>query len=248
METCSNCGTEITGKYCHNCGQEKVSKRLGTGYLFSQAVHGIFHWESSILYTFKELLIRPGTVVQNYIKGKRKPYVKPIAYFIFIQALYVLTVIWMSAGEPEKNFSAFNILSFGSSAAEENRQIHNIVASTVKYYIFVIPLIFAFFLKVFTKKQNDLNYAESMVFTFYVFGSMLVFQVFTLLLTLISDWLWNAGFLFVYIYLAYSVIQFSGYGAGKGILKSIMIIVCGLVTFQLLMAMFQFTYFSFFFH
>jgi len=248
MEKCSNCGALFSGKYCNTCGQEKVTERLQTGYLIKQAVHGIFHWESSIFYTFYELLIRPGEVISNYIKGRRKPYVKPIAYFIFIQALYVLTILWISSVKPEKNFSAFNIISYGSNIESENTQIHNVVNSTVKYYIFVVPLLFAVFLKLYTSKQNNLNYAESAVFSFYAFGNMLVFQIITLLASLYIESIWNAGFILIYIYLSYVIINFSGYRLIKGILTGALIIVSSLISFQILMAVFQFVYFTFFFH
>ena len=90
MENCLNCRTEILGKYCHNCGQEKISKRMSVKSLFHDFIHSTFHWESTLIFTIKELFVSPGKFIKNFISGKRKPYTKPVSFFILIVTVFVI--------------------------------------------------------------------------------------------------------------------------------------------------------------
>ena len=85
MIKCKNCEHEFEGKYCNNCGQKADTPRINAHYLWHEIQHGIFHVDKGVLYTVKELFIRPGFSVKEYIQGKRINHFKPIA-FVFIMA------------------------------------------------------------------------------------------------------------------------------------------------------------------
>jgi len=59
MNNCSNCNDALTGKYCSNCGQPVKVKRIDGHYIVHEIEH-VLHFERGILFTIKELLIRPG--------------------------------------------------------------------------------------------------------------------------------------------------------------------------------------------
>ena len=135
METCKNCGTELNGKYCSNCGQEDVSSRLSVKHIFRDATHGILHWESSILKTFKELFLRPGKFLQIYLGGKRKPFVKPFSYFILIQTAYVIVFHWLS--DKYFAFITYDIKTSGEvneTMIAKLQEIQHLVSSNINYF------------------------------------------------------------------------------------------------------------------
>jgi hypothetical protein len=242
MQKCLNCGAEVTGKYCHHCGQEAVVKRLEVKTIFHDVTHSILHWEHSILKTFKELLINPGKTVKKYISGSRKSFVKPFSYFIFIQTIYVLFLHWLSG-----KYFAFVNVAFNNSAGMETKaaEVQNIVSTYINYLNYFIPFVFAFYFKLFFKKRTGVNYAESLASAFYWMGTVMVFSVIIMLLSLIDIRIWNARSLASLIYLSYALIQFSEMPVLRGIIRSFFTVTLSYLTFVAIIAIFALAYLQF---
>jgi hypothetical protein len=79
---CLNCGTELTGAYCHNCGQRAHVHRTLIAF-WHDLVHGVFHFEGKIWHTLPLLAWKPGELTRRYIDGQRARFVSPIALFLF---------------------------------------------------------------------------------------------------------------------------------------------------------------------
>jgi hypothetical protein len=224
METCKNCGAELTGKYCSNCGQEAFSGRLSVGHIFKDATHGILHWESSIYKTFVELVLRPGKFLKEYIEGKRKTYVKPFSYFVFIQTAYVIIFHLMS----DKYFAFVSGSVSVSGDVPQTmlvkiEEIEHIVSHNLTYFNYAFPLIVAIFWRLLLKKRTGVNYAESLVASFYLMGTTLFFGIIIMLLTFFSPKIWEARFLLNFLYLTYAYIQFSEYSLFKGFFRGLLL-------------------------
>lgn len=87
-DKCYNCGTKTIGKYCHNCKQSSDTTRLDLRHFFyHDIIHGVFHLDKGLLFTLKEIIVRPGEVVTNFINGKRVRY-----YSLIYLALIILGV------------------------------------------------------------------------------------------------------------------------------------------------------------
>jgi hypothetical protein len=224
MNTCKNCGSELNGKYCSNCGQEDISTRLTVGHIFKDATHGILHWESSILKTFKELILRPGKFLRIYLDGKRKPFVKPFSYFIFIQTVYVIIFHWMS--DKYFAFIAASVTVNGEiSKTQMNKfeETKHLVTSNINYLNYIFPLIVAVFWRLFLKKKTGINYAESLVSSLYLVGTTLFFGLILMLLSALLPRIWEARFAVNLLYIIIAVIQFSGYKKFKASLRGLAI-------------------------
>jgi len=79
---CLNCGTPLTGPYCHECGQHAHVHRTLTAF-FHDFAHGVLHFEGKIWRTLPMLAWRPGELTRRYIEGQRARFVSPIALFLF---------------------------------------------------------------------------------------------------------------------------------------------------------------------
>ena len=88
--TCLNCGTELTDKYCHRCGQKATVGRLTWHHLGEEITHFFTHIEHGFIKTTRDLLVRPAVVQKNYIDGKRKIYHKPLSFLLIWVAIYVV--------------------------------------------------------------------------------------------------------------------------------------------------------------
>ncbi|HWA01200.1 MAG TPA: DUF3667 domain-containing protein [Caulobacterales bacterium] len=79
---CANCGAELSGRYCHACGQAAHVHR-SLLHMGEEVLHGIFHFDTKTWRTLPRLAFRPGTLTRDYIEGKRARYVSPLALFLF---------------------------------------------------------------------------------------------------------------------------------------------------------------------
>lgn len=103
VNNCLNCGSSTEGKYCSNCGQKASQNPIDGHYLWHDLQH-FFHLDNSLFYTAKELLIRPGETVRNYVDGKRAAYFGPLCTALTIAGIYILIYYW-------GNIAPLNILS-----------------------------------------------------------------------------------------------------------------------------------------
>ena len=86
METCKNCNHAVDSKFCPNCGQAFLTPRFSAKELFHEFMHGFLHLDHGIFFTMRELILRPGTTIKNYLHGKRKSYFNPFTYILVLSA------------------------------------------------------------------------------------------------------------------------------------------------------------------
>jgi hypothetical protein len=243
MGKCLNCGTEFTGKFCPECGLESEIKRLEVKTIFHDITHGILHWENSILKTFRQLLLKPGDTVKNYISWQRKTLVKPFTYFIFIQTIYV--ILFHSLKEQFFAFMNLNITTTDATASEVD-QVQHLINSYVNYLNYFMPVFFALFFYLFYKKKTGINFAESIAISFYWIGTTMVFSVILMLLSLIDIRIWDARILINFIFLVFAVLQFTKGPKFKGLLKSLLVLFLTSVSYGLFVLLILFIYISVF--
>jgi hypothetical protein len=83
QKVCANCGVQLTGTYCHACGQSSHIHR-SLLHMFEEVLHGIFHFDTKAWRTIPALVLRPGHLTKQYIEGKRTSFVSPLALFLFL--------------------------------------------------------------------------------------------------------------------------------------------------------------------
>lgn len=89
---CKNCSHHFKGNFCPNCGQSAKVEPIGLKYFLHDIPHSVFHLDKGFPYTFKELLLRPGKTLREYLDGKRVKHFKPFAYVIIMATLYIVCI------------------------------------------------------------------------------------------------------------------------------------------------------------
>lgn len=91
-ERCLNCGAELSGEYCHQCGQQKVHRHdFSLKHFFGHLLHEFTHLDSNkILKTLYALVFRPGSLTAEYLAGRKGSYINPIRIYLTFSALYFL--------------------------------------------------------------------------------------------------------------------------------------------------------------
>ena len=117
---CLNCGTALTGAYCHACGQAAhVHRTLGA--FWHDLAHSVLHFEGKIWRTLPLLAWRPGELTRRYVEGQRARFVSPMALFLF--SVFVMFALFSWVGGPVGGIGARETGQIISSARGEQDKL-----------------------------------------------------------------------------------------------------------------------------
>ncbi|MBR4149336.1 MAG: DUF3667 domain-containing protein [Rikenellaceae bacterium] len=120
---CKNCGTELSGMYCHKCGQY-ASQPLSLSHLIKEYVKNILALERQALPTLCNLIFQPGRLAQEFCAGRYMSYLHPLKMHLFI--LVVLFALFAFFGTDDKIEGSMTSLS------NQNTFITEMTLSSIK--------------------------------------------------------------------------------------------------------------------
>ena len=196
---CTNCSTEINQNYCPKCGQAALIKRINSHYIIHEIEH-ILHFEKGILYTIRELAIRPGLNINHFIKENRSRLVKPIVFIIITSLIYSIINHFFHLEDGYVNFD----ISKESTSAIFLTWINDHYG----YSNIITGVFIAFWLKLFFKKY-DYNFFEIIILLCFVMGmGMLIFAFFALIEGISHFKLMSVAGAFGIVYMTWAIGQF----------------------------------------
>jgi len=98
---CLNCGTRLKGQYCGNCGQRSRSRLISLWELISDAFGDLFEIDSRLWQTLVPLMMRPGQLTRDYLKGRRARYMPPFRMYLVLSLLFFVVAFF----DPHKQLS-----------------------------------------------------------------------------------------------------------------------------------------------
>lgn len=139
---CLNCGAEVAGRYCQDCGQENVEPKESFGHLLRHFLEDLTHFDGKLFATMKPLIFKPGFLTKEYVAGRRASYINPIRMYLFISAMFFLimaTFFLNSAGQDKKekktHKDSYTVRNGLTKLARTLEKIDTTDASdTVEYY------------------------------------------------------------------------------------------------------------------
>ena len=88
---CRNCGEIIHKKFCTHCGQ-KIEARIKIKSLLHDIPHAIYHVDHGFFFNVKQLFLRPGAAMLDYLQGRRKPFFHPVTYLAILLVFNLFAV------------------------------------------------------------------------------------------------------------------------------------------------------------
>lgn len=188
--TCKNCQTTFEGKFCSNCSQKADTHRFTLKHLGHEILHALTHTDKGMLFLIKELFVRPGNVVREYVEGKRKKYFNPITFLLIMMAFQIyasrktdifdayitatekfVKEISPKSSTPNKSMEDLQKFKQLSPKLLENSKI-----ITFLFLPFVALLTWLFFWK------SGFNYAENLILNIMIQGQAnLLFLIFCII-------------------------------------------------------------------
>jgi hypothetical protein len=232
---CKNCGADLDGKFCSNCGQKADIHSISFSYLTHESVHALTHTDKGFLFLIKDLFLKPGIVAKEYIEGSRKKYFNPLSFFVITSALHAYFVTktgYFSASESGGNASGRRMPSWMADAFTYSNEHGRLFQ-----FLFIIPLLALLTWTFFRKPKRNL--AElSVLFAFIVGESnvirILIFiPVFVLFPELGRSNIYTFEFLLL-VYIAIALKQFYNQNIIVTAIKSLFIVLLMIVLYWVL--------------
>lgn len=205
---CLNCGAVNDSKFCKECGQATNTHRLSVGHILEEIAHYFTHADKGFIFIIKEMFIRPGRVVEEYIAGKRKKYFNPFT-FLLICSTVSAYLYW--------KLSYYTNISAQQSTHRAPNEMSDLMLQTSglmeKYgkivTILMLPLLASISKLLYLRRSY--NYAEHLAIQAFVLAQTSIINIF---ITLISYYFFpNSYFIFNMLFqlsfLLYMAIVFS---------------------------------------
>ena len=159
---------KVSGNSCVNCGQQVNVKRIDGHYIMHEVEH-VLHFERGILYTVRELLVRPGENVRYFISEDRSRLVKPVIFIVITSLVYSLITHFFHLEQGYVNYDEKKESATGL--------IFKWVQDHYGYGNIIMGIFIALWIKVFFKKYAY-NFFEILILLCVAMGiAMLIFAI-----------------------------------------------------------------------
>lgn len=192
---CKNCGEDISSdkKFCNNCGQKTDTHRINFHFLVHELQHSILHVDKGILYTIKELFVRPGHTIREYIEGKRKTHFPPVTLILILGTITALINHYTSKSNLFEQIKVNLKPESVDKTDQKEVEILKTIVENIKAFsewvnehfgylmlmlipIYALSLFIGFYRKDATKRYNYVEYL--VISTFLTAQSMIIYMLF----------------------------------------------------------------------
>lgn len=169
---CKNCSREFEGKFCPKCGQKAKTSRITIKQVFNDARQHFIHFDQGFLYTIKELLVRPGHSIREYIEGKRVRHIKPVKFMFWATAISFLIFHFVGLDQDlkQKLESQQSPMTSAKAQIMSQKLFQMVTEHPAVLLLLMIPMITFWSWLLFRRKGY--NYAEHFVLNSYLMGEL----------------------------------------------------------------------------
>jgi ribosomal protein L32 len=102
---CENCGAQLSGRYCAQCGQAAIDYRRSFRHVIIDVLDSFLNWDSKFFATIGLLIAKPWRLTNEFLAGMRIRYVHPLRLYLLASFLFFFAVNYGARGlhlEPGK--------------------------------------------------------------------------------------------------------------------------------------------------
>src|SRR5438874_11286530 len=89
---CENCGAQLRGHWCAQCGQPAIDYRRSFRHVIADLLDEFLNWDSKFFATIALLIFKPWRLTNEFLAGKRVRYANPLRLYLLASSLFLLDV------------------------------------------------------------------------------------------------------------------------------------------------------------
>jgi Protein of unknown function (DUF3667). len=89
---CENCGAELQGHWCAQCGQPAIEYRRSFRYVVADLLDEFLKWDSKLFTTIALLILKPWRLTNEFLAGKRVRYMNPLRLYLLASIIFFFAV------------------------------------------------------------------------------------------------------------------------------------------------------------
>ncbi|MEQ9310184.1 MAG: DUF3667 domain-containing protein [Balneolaceae bacterium] len=182
---CKNCGRSVAENFCSYCGQSSKVGKITFSNFLSDISSSIFQIDRGLFYSIKELFVRPGHSIREYLDGKRKNHFKPVAFLFTLSTIFFLISQFLESSTfLNYAIEGFSNVESTSGSHSEELEILNWFAKNYAYtMLMLLPL---FTLSCFLAfLGSGVNYLEHFILNAYITGQKAILYALSAMMSLI---------------------------------------------------------------
>src|ERR1043166_7408124 len=95
---CENCGAQLLGHYCAQCGQQAIDYRRSFRHVVVDVLDSFLNWDSKFFATIGLLIVKPWRLTNEFLAGRRVRYLHPLRLYLLASILFFFAVnYWIKA-------------------------------------------------------------------------------------------------------------------------------------------------------
>ncbi|HEX8272590.1 MAG TPA: DUF3667 domain-containing protein [Longimicrobiaceae bacterium] len=95
---CANCGDATPGRFCPGCGQERRTRLISLREMAVDFLDDQLALNSRLPSTVFSLLLRPGFLTQEYLRGRIARYIRPLRLYLASSVVFFLLLSFDAGG------------------------------------------------------------------------------------------------------------------------------------------------------
>ena len=163
---CLNCGRKIphNSQFCPHCGQRTTVERLTWRVLVHELLQFLTHIEDTFLQTSWLMLVKPGHVISEYLKGRRKLYYTPLSFYLLWITINMVSLRVIV------NMFGYAPVPMAGINGDTPEQVIAIMKTSHLSFLFCLPL--TTILNYFIMGKSRLYFFESFALSLYMYGTV----------------------------------------------------------------------------
>lgn len=170
---CVSCGALLAGEYCHACGERRrTPEQLSLRHSLREFADDVFDLDSRVVRSLRLLLLQPGFLTLEFIRGRRRPYLGPLRMYLTAFAVTLFAAMLLPRTAPQQPNRTMTLakqglhwlaVRRGTTDAAVEKALEETFVQHLTWVSVLIPLVLAGFLFAFFHRRRRW-FGEHLVF------------------------------------------------------------------------------------
>ena len=174
---CHNCGADLHGMYCAQCGQKALPLNPRLRDFLHELTHEVLHVDGKIFRSIRKLLLSPGFLTREQVEGRRVRWVPPIRLYLIFSVTYFALMSLLPVGglhvelkhtgtQDQETVSGLRSLGFENERDLQETVRHAQATWTPRIMFLLVPF-YAWLVRLATRRTSR-NFPQHLYFALHV--------------------------------------------------------------------------------